>query len=107
MYMQFNQGNKKREKRGQGIVHVSDLFKKYTQTLRAPQGIVVTAFIVAVEEVCGATLSKNHCTYNPDTHTLAVHASGMIKTEITLHKKDILQVMKDTIGEKSLPKDIL
>ncbi len=105
--MQFNQGNKKKEKRGQGIVHVSDLFKKYTQTLRAPQGIVITAFIVAVEEVCGATLTKNHCTYNPSTYTLSVHASGMLKTEITLHKKDILRVMKDTIGEKSLPKNIL
>ncbi|QQR64729.1 hypothetical protein IPH92_04170 [Candidatus Kaiserbacteria bacterium] len=98
---------KPHNKRGQGIVHVSDLFKKYTQTLRAPQGIVVTAFIVAVEEVCGATLTKNNCTYNPDTHTLSVHASGMIKTEITLHKKEILRVMRDTISEKSLPKNIL
>lgn len=98
---------KPHNKRGQGIVHVSDLFKKYTQTLHAPQGIVITAFIVAVEEVCGATLTKKHCLYNPNTRTLTVQASGMIKTEITLHKKDILRMMRDTIGEKNLPKDIL
>ena len=95
------------KQRGKGIVHVSDLFSKYTKTLRAPQGIVVTAFIEAVHEVCGAELTKEHCTYTVSTQTLSVHASGMIKTEIKLHKKVILNHMKDTIGEKSLPRDIL
>ncbi len=98
---------KSNKKRGQGIVHVSDLFKKYTKNLRAPQGIVVTAFIEAVKEECGATLTTTHCTYNVSTQTLSVHASGMIKTEITLHKKAILSFMKDTIGEKNIPKDII
>jgi hypothetical protein len=95
------------KKRGQGIVHVSDLFKKYAQTLRAPQGIVTTAFIEAVREVCGANLTKSQCTYSVPTRTLSVHASGMIKTEISLKKRDILKHMKDTVGEKSVPVDIL
>lgn len=98
---------KPHNKRGQGIVHVSDLFKKYAQTLRAPQGIVITAFTEAVKDVCGAVLTKEQCTYTVTTETLSVHASGVIKTEIKLHKKDILNHMKDTIGEKSLPKNIL
>lgn len=95
------------KQRGKGIVHVGDLFAKYRKTLRAPQGIVTTAFVEAVKEVCGAMLSKEHCSYNVSTQILSVHTSGMIKTEIKLHKKDILSHMRDTIGEKSLPKDIL
>lgn len=106
MYMQLNQSNNKHQ-RGKGIVHVGELFKKYTNTLRAPQGIVITAFIEAVKDECGVVLRDAQCTYTVATGTLNIHASGMIKTEITLHKKDIFEHMKNTIGEKNLPKNIL
>lgn len=95
------------KKRGQGVVHVSDLFKKYLQVLHAPQGVVIQAFINASREVCGAVVRKEQCSFTVSTKTLVFKGSGMVKTEILLHKKDILDSMRYTIGEQSIPKEIL
>lgn len=103
--MQFNSDNKK--KRGQGIVKVSDLFKKYTDVLKAPQGIVVTAFIEVIFEVLGVRIEKEQCTYSVASKTLSTRLPGMIKSEIKLQKKLILQKMVEKLGPKSAPKEIL
>ncbi len=39
-----------KRRRGGGIVKLSDLFKKYTDVLKAPQGTVVKQFIEVVQE---------------------------------------------------------
>lgn len=98
---------KPHKKRGQGVVHVSDLFQKYIQVLRAPQGTVIHAFIEAVEAVCGVLLLKTHCTYIVSSRTITYKGSGMIKSEILLHKKEILNRMQENIGEKNIPLEIL
>jgi gluconate kinase len=99
--------DKNRKKRGQGIVKVSDLFKKYRDTLKAPQGAVVTAFLEVVKELFGVTLKKEHCAYRVSTQTLTLTTSGMLKTEILLKKKVILSKMAEKLGEKSAPREIL
>lgn len=96
-----------RKKRGQGVVHVSNLFAKYTNVLRAPQGSVVSAFIETVAEGFGFTIRKDQCIYNTNTQTLTVRVSGMLKSEIVLKKKVILAAMRERLGPKSAPKDIL
>ena len=104
--MIFNQ-NEKRKQRGQGIVKLSDLFKKYTDILNAPQGTVVSAFIEVIFEVLGVRIEKEDCTYSVSSKTLSLRVPGMIKTEIKLQKKLILQKIAERIGEKSAPKEIL
>lgn len=99
--------DKNRRKRGQGIVKVSDLFKKYAHTLKAPQGAVVTAFLEVIKELFGVTLKKEHCAYRVASRTLTLTASGMLKTEILLKKKIILIKMTEKLGEQSVPKEIL
>ncbi len=101
--MIFNSHNK----RGKGIVHVKDLFAKYTKVLRAPQGIVLTAFIHAVEEVCGVSLTKTQCRYDVTKRTITVTASGVIRTEILLKKEDVLRVVGEVIGKENSPTQIL
>lgn len=96
-----------KKKRGQGIVKVSDLFAKYQNTLKAPQGAVVTAFLEVVKELCGVTLKKEQCKYAVASKTLTLTSSGMLKSEILLKKKVILSKMAERLGEKSVPKEIL
>lgn len=95
------------KKRGQGIVRMSDLFKKYTDVLRAPQGTVTQAFVDVVEEILGASIKKESCTYSVASKTLVVRAPGMIKSEIQLQKKKIIARMAEKLGPKNIPIEIL
>ena len=95
-----------KKKRGQGIVKVSDLFLKYKSILKAPQGTVITACIESVSEIFGHTLSKSQCRYNIHTKTLTITVSGILKSEIILRKREILQKMIEKLGTESAPKDI-
>ncbi len=102
----FNPDRKKKQ-RGNGIIKVADLFLKYKQILKAPQGSVVTAFIEVVEDLFHITLEKHQCSYSPQTKTLSLRVSGMIKSEILLQKRKILLRMAEKLGEKSTPTEIL
>ena len=104
--MIFNQGGK-RNQRGKGIVKVSDLFKKYTDVLKAPQGTVVASFVEVVFEVLGVRIDKKHCSYSVASKTLSAQLPGMIKSEIKLQKKIILKKMEEKLGKKSAPMEIL
>ncbi len=95
------------KKRGKGIIHVSNLFKKYTDSLRAPQGAIIQTFISIVEETLNLTVKKEVCTYNTTTKTLSIHTSGMLKTEIILYKKKIITKLEERLGKKSAPKEII
>lgn len=99
--------DKNRKTRGQGIVKMSDLFKKYKDTLKAPQGAVITAFLEVIKELFGVTLKKEHCAYRVASQTITLTVSGMLKTEILLKKNLILKKMGEKLGEKSAPKEIL
>ncbi len=96
-----------RRTRGKGITKVSDLFSKYKQLLKAPQGSVITAFIEVVDEMFHISVQKSQYSYSLQTKTLSIRVSGMIKSEITLQKKKILSRMAEKLGEKSTPKEIL
>jgi hypothetical protein len=94
-------------RRGQGVVHVKDLFAKYAASLKAPQKTVIQAFIQAVSDVVGHTLTASQCTYSVNTRTITLAVSGIIKTEILFKKQQILTRLTTTLGERSAPKEIL
>lgn len=96
-----------KKQRGQGITRVSDLFTKYIQTLKAPQGTVIKAFIEVIDEHFHTTIRKDQCTYLPESQTLSIRVSGPLKTEIILQKKRIFILLAQKIGEKNIPKEIL
>jgi protoporphyrinogen oxidase len=104
--MPSNQNNNKKQ-RGQGIVRVSNLFDKYKKTLRAPQKTVINTFIEVVQELYGMTVRPDQCAYSPQSQTLTLRASGMLKTEVRLGKKHIINYMREKLGEKNAPKEIL
>lgn len=95
------------KKRGAGVTHVSKLFEKYTKTLQAPQKIVVTECIDVINDLFNIKIPREQCVYSVRSKTLSIHTKGVIKTEITLRKKDILNHLKARLGEKSAPNEIL
>ncbi|MCF7816074.1 MAG: hypothetical protein K9M10_02420 [Candidatus Pacebacteria bacterium] len=95
------------KKRGQGVVRISDLFKKYTQILKAPQGTVVNACINAIKTSLGVTVRKDQCRYSVSSRTLTLNVSGPVKSEVLLRKKQLLAEISAEVGEKSCPKEIL
>lgn len=95
-----------KKQRGQGIVHVKNLFTKYAATLRAPQKTVTQAFVNAVEDTLSRAIHEQ-CSYAPQTQILTVSVSGILKTEILLKKKEILKTMADVLGPRNVPKEIL
>lgn len=93
--------------RGEGIKNLNSLFDKYRKTLKAPQGSVIAAFIEVVNDVLGITVKKEAVRYTPSSKTLVIQGGGPLKSEITLHKEEILNHLKGRLGEKSAPKEIL
>lgn len=102
--MERNYSNKRG---GKGIVKISDLFKKYTDVLKAPQKTVVKNFIEVVQDLFGVTLRPDQCAYSVASRTLSLRISGMLKTEIILQKKKVLEHMEHRLGEKNGLREIL
>jgi hypothetical protein len=92
--------------RGEGIKKLSSLFDRYKHALIAPERSVITCFCEVVEDLYGWQLKTDIVSYQPNTKTLQVRASGVFKTEIQLHKEEILTHMKGRLGVKNTPKEI-
>ncbi|MFT5037180.1 MAG: hypothetical protein ACI9VM_000757 [Candidatus Azotimanducaceae bacterium] len=95
-------------RKGRGeVIKIGDLFDKYRKTLKAPQGSVIKVFCEVVFELLTIEINKERIKYSPSTKILSLATGGPLKSEIQLHKKEILTHMKGRLGEKSAPKDIL
>ena len=93
--------------RGEGVKKLSSLFDKYKKTLKAPQGSVIKEFCEVVKDVLDIDLSKDKVSYVPNTRIISLKVGGPLKSEIMLHKKEILNHLKGRLGEHSAPKDFI
>jgi len=94
-------------RKGSGeIKKLSDLFEKYRNTLKAPQKTVVSAFCEVVEDVLGVTVDQKKVSYTPHNRTLTLSVGGPLKSEILLHKEEILTHLKGRLGEQGAPKEM-
>ncbi len=96
-----------KKQRGGEITKVGDLFERYKKILRAPQGVVVDAFVEVVSDLIGIEIPKERLSYSVHNKTLTMRISGPLKTEILLHKDEILLHMKGRIGKQSVPKVLI
>ena len=95
-------------RKGRGeIKRVSDLFEKYRKTLIAPQKTVIGAFVEVVDDVLGIKLKPESVRYAPGSKTLSVATHGPLKSEIRLHKDELITHLKGRLGEKNAPTTIL
>ncbi|MDC1205549.1 hypothetical protein N8083_01740 [Candidatus Pacebacteria bacterium] len=95
-------------RKGRGeIIKIGDLFEKYRKTLVAPQRTVIETFCEVVLELLSIEITKKSVKYSPSTRILSVGTGGPLKSEIKLHRTEILAHMKGRLGEKNAPKDII
>lgn len=93
--------------RGAGIKPISDLFKKYRDTLQAPEKSVKVAFCEIVQDVMNVTIKESHLSYNTYSKLLRYQGSAIVRQELLRHKKELLTHLTGRLGVKSAPKDIL
>jgi hypothetical protein len=86
---------------------IGDLFEVYKKRFRAPQRSVIDAAIEVVYDLFGVVLERKHFSYTPHTKTLTIKTSGMLKTELSLRKEEVLTHLKGRLGAQSAPQHIL
>jgi hypothetical protein len=86
---------------------IGDLFAVYKKKLQAPERSVIDAAIEVVHDLFGVSLERKHFSYTPYTKTLTIKASGILKTEISLKKEDILTHLKGRLGPQNAPHHII
>jgi len=91
--------------RKDGVQSLGSLLSRY-RALKPPQGVVIDVFISAVSSVCRVNLLKTQVTYKPATHTIGLSFAGPRKSEIVLHKTEILKECAKELGAQA-PKTII
>ena len=92
--------------RGEGIKPISSLFEKYKQQLIAPQKSIIKTFCEVVDDLYGLPLKESMVEYSVYTKTISLKTPGPLRTEILLHKEEILTHLQGRLGVKSAPKII-
>ena len=94
------------KRRGE-IIAVKDLFKKYRDTLQAPQKTVELEAIRVVGEITNLKLKEEQVSYTVSSRVLFVNAPSLIKQELKLKHNLILEELKKRLGTKNSPLTIL
>jgi cell division protein FtsI/penicillin-binding protein 2 len=83
------------------------LLHRYRTVLKAPEKTVVAALVDVIKDLYGFDVEPKVFRYKPETRVVTIHASGVLKSEIMLHKREILTHLKGRLGVEKSPKDIL
>lgn len=86
---------------------ISALFEKYKQTLKAPQGTIITTTIEVIDDLIGVEIAQERVSYKPHSKTLSFRVAGPLKSEILLRKVEILAHLRGRLGAQSAPDKIL
>jgi hypothetical protein len=86
-----------------GPKKIGSLFDVYKKRLRAPQGTVIEVVREVIKDCVGVDLPKSAFSYSPHSKMLTLTVRGPLKTEIFLHKEEILTHVQGRIGVKDAP----
>lgn len=86
---------------------IGDLFEVYRKRLRAPQGSVIQTVIEVIHDLLNIDVPKESFSYTPHSRMLRINAHGPLKSEIFLHREEILEHLKGRLGPQDAPKTIL
>ncbi len=89
------------------LVKAGDLFAKYRNVLKAPQGSVIDAAVEVIFDVTGITITKDKCRYTVTTRTLATGAPAIVVHEVRRHEAEIIDHLKGRLGVESAPVRII
>lgn len=86
---------------------VGDLFERYKTHFKAPQATVEKACVEAIFKVTGYKVDKKYITYTVSTKTINLGVPSVLKSELRFKYKEILEELKNTMGENESPQTIL
>lgn len=89
------------------VKKVGDLFEKYRKTLKPPEKSVVLSFCEVVEDVIGFRLTSDMVSYSPSTRTITLRGKAPLRTEIKLHKEELLNHLRGRLGVQNAPREII
>ncbi len=99
---------KEQRRFGRGeVVKVGDLFAKYKNILKAPEASVRKAFVEVVADLLDIAVKESNVSYKPSTRIITLKSGGPLKSELLLHKKEILTHLKGRLGADGAPKDFI
>lgn len=82
---------------------VGDLFDKYKLHFKAPQSTVEKACSEAILEITGIKISPDNIIYKVETKTLNLQVSSLLKSELNIYQKEIINKLKKELGERESP----
>lgn len=83
------------------------LFEKYKKILKAPEASVTNEFRVVVDELIGIKLKQEQITYKPASRIIYLKTPAPVRSEIKLHKEEIITHLKARLGVSQAPLDVL
>ncbi|MCA9363322.1 hypothetical protein KC851_03300 [Candidatus Kaiserbacteria bacterium] len=86
---------------------LGELFSVYKTRFKAPQATVEKVFIETVREVLGYQIESKNVSYTTSTKTISLQLPSLLKNEIKLKEKEVLNQLKNKIGEVESPKFII
>ncbi len=89
------------------IKKIGDLFARYKDKFKPPQGTVEKACVESIFEITGIKLDKNNVSYTVNTKTIKLNISSLLKTEIKFKQREIIANLKQRLGGQSTPEIIL
>ena len=93
-------------KKQSGPKHLSSLFDRYKNVLKAPEKTVIDTATVVISELLDISIAPEQLAYSPQTRTLHIK-NGMLRSTILPHREDVLSHLKGRLGVQSAPKNIL
>lgn len=94
-------------KRDGELKKMSSLFALYKDRLKAPQKTVIDATVEVIADITGIKLTSTRCTYTVTTRTFSCNAPALIRQELARHETEILDHLRDRLGDKSAPNRII
>ncbi len=83
------------------------LLERYKTLLKPPQASVEKECIAVIEELTGIVLRPHQVRYTVTSRTLTIKAPSILRSELSLHKTAILEVLKKRLGESTAPSAII
>lgn len=83
------------------------LLEKYRTRIRAPQKRIVEVFQHIAEQEIGVHIDTKYITYQVRDKNIFLTCPSLLKSEVSMKKRDILTRMKDILGERDAPQNII
>ena len=85
---------------------IGSLFERYKTRIKAPQATVEKEFVQVIKDVAGFHIKFEQVVYTPNTRTISLQVSSIIKSELTLKQQVIFQELENRLGKDGCPKVI-